>query len=147
MNGAVVDEMLALDPDVVVVKGDLTDTGTAEEYEAFLDALRRARRRACTTCAATTTRCATRRWRVEGAPYAIELDGVTLAVLDTVVPGSRSAARSTAEQLGVARRPRGRRDRGPVLVFGTTPCGTSTPTTALDPHYAITRDDCSALCS
>ena len=27
MNGAVVDEMLALDPDVVVVKGDLTDTG------------------------------------------------------------------------------------------------------------------------
>ena len=36
MNGAVVDEMLELDPDVVVVKGDLTDTGRAEEYEAFL---------------------------------------------------------------------------------------------------------------
>ena len=36
MNDAVVDEMLELDPDVVVVKGDLTDSGRAEEYEAFL---------------------------------------------------------------------------------------------------------------
>ena len=37
MNRAVVREMAALDPDVVVVKGDLTDTGLPEEYEAFLD--------------------------------------------------------------------------------------------------------------
>src|SRR3954465_1130025 len=32
MNRAVVGEMAALDPDVVVVKGDLTDTGRPEEY-------------------------------------------------------------------------------------------------------------------
>src|SRR4029079_578435 len=37
MNRAVVGEMAALDPDVVVVKGDLTDTGRPEEYAAFLD--------------------------------------------------------------------------------------------------------------
>ena len=36
MNGAIVDEMSALAPDVVIVKGDLTDTGRPEEYEAFL---------------------------------------------------------------------------------------------------------------
>ena len=29
--------MAALDPDAVVVKGDLTDTGRPEEYEAFLE--------------------------------------------------------------------------------------------------------------
>ena len=58
MNGAVVDEMLTLDPDVVVVKGDLTDTGKAEEYEAFLACYGRLGP-PCTTCAATTTPCAT----------------------------------------------------------------------------------------
>ena len=55
MGRAAVAEMARIDPDAVVVKGDLTDTGLPEEYEAFLDALRRARARGCTTCAATTT--------------------------------------------------------------------------------------------
>src|SRR5947209_3372958 len=35
MNGAVIDEMRGLDPDVVVVKGDLTDAGTEDEFESF----------------------------------------------------------------------------------------------------------------
>src|SRR3954447_14196531 len=37
MNGAVIDEMRRLDPDVVVVKGDLTDAGTEDQFESFLD--------------------------------------------------------------------------------------------------------------
>lgn len=36
MNGAAIAEMRAIDPDVVIVKGDLTDGGTLEEYGAFL---------------------------------------------------------------------------------------------------------------
>ncbi len=37
MNRGAVDEMLAIDPAVVVVKGDLTSGGEAAEYQAFLD--------------------------------------------------------------------------------------------------------------
>lgn len=37
MNEGAVAEIAALDPDVVVVKGDLTSNGTDEEYRAFLD--------------------------------------------------------------------------------------------------------------
>ena len=36
MNAAVVEEMSAIDPDLVVVKGDLTGDGTPEQYEQFL---------------------------------------------------------------------------------------------------------------
>ena len=35
MNGAAVAEIVALDPDAVVVKGDLTASGTADEYGQF----------------------------------------------------------------------------------------------------------------
>jgi predicted phosphodiesterase len=36
MNRAAVAEMVAADPDVVLVKGDLTSDGTEEQYQAFL---------------------------------------------------------------------------------------------------------------
>src|SRR6476659_8579662 len=79
MNGAVVDEMLALDPDAVVVKGDLTDSGREEQYDAF---------RAC------YGRLGARMHHVRGnhdairdpqmarcdAPYSVRLEGVMLAV-------------------------------------------------------------------
>ena len=144
MNRGAIDEMRALDPDAVVVKGDLTDRGTAEEYEAFLAALRRARRAACTTSAATTTRCATRRWRVEGAPYAVELAGVTLAVLDTVVAGSRSAARSTREQLAWLDELAARVDRSRCSCSATT--RVDPRRTDREPHYfGINPDDSEAL--
>ena len=87
MNRAVVDEMLAFDPDAVVVKGDLTSRGRPEEYRAFL---------------ASYGRLGARLHHVRGnhdalldsslvgesAPYAVDLPGITLAVLDTTVPGA-----------------------------------------------------------
>jgi 3',5'-cyclic-AMP phosphodiesterase len=38
MNQGAIEEISALDPDLVVVKGDLTSNGTIEEYQSFLDA-------------------------------------------------------------------------------------------------------------
>ncbi len=118
MNGAVVDEMLALAPDAVVVKGDLTDSGRAEEYAAFL---------------ACYGRLGARMHHVRGnhdairdpelarngAPFTVAVPGATLAVLDTVVPGQVGGALDTA-QLGwlddVAAT-----TSGPVLVFAHHP--------------------------
>ena len=136
MNGAIVDEMLALDPDAVVVKGDLTDTGRPEEYEAFL-------------------RCysplGARLHHVRGnhdamrdpelarqdTPYAVTLDGVVLAVLDTTVPGRVGGAlpapqREWLDDLAAS-------TADPVLVFAHH------PTANADPDYALVIDDHLAL--
>ena len=43
MNRAAIDAIERLDPDAVLVKGDLTDRGTEEEYAAFLRAYSAAR--------------------------------------------------------------------------------------------------------
>jgi 3',5'-cyclic AMP phosphodiesterase CpdA len=97
MNRAVVAEMSELDPDVVVVKGDLTDVGSPEQYAAFLavygllgDRMYHVRGN---HDAFTDPEMA-----LEDAPYTVELDGVALAVLDTVVPG-QDGGRLTADQL------------------------------------------------
>ena len=136
MNGAVVDEMLALDPDVVVVKGDLTDTGKAEEYEAFLACYGRLGAR-MHHVRGNHDAIRDSEMARQGAPYAIVLDGVTLAVLDTVVPGWVGGALD-AEQ-------RGWLDdlaadtSGPVLVFAHHPAFNH------DPDYGLQADDHAAL--
>src|SRR3954454_22307173 len=78
MNGVVVDEMLALDPDVVVVKGDLTDTGKAEEYEAFLACYGRLGPR-MRHVRGNHDAMRDPELARQGAPYTIVRDGVTLA--------------------------------------------------------------------
>src|SRR3954447_1016470 len=131
MNGAIVDEMLVLDPHIVVVKGDLTDTGEAEEYDAFL---------------ACYGRLGTRMHHVRGnhdamrdaamarqdAPYVIVLGGVTLAVLDTVVPGwvggdVRADQAGWLDEVAAA-------TTDPVLVLAHHPVSNA------DPNYGLTPD-------
>jgi len=86
MNGAVVEEMHALDPDAVVVKGDLTDAGDEREFEAFLDAYGALGARM--QWVRGNHDVMTDPHFADGyAPYAVHVDGVTLAVVDTVVPG------------------------------------------------------------
>ena len=75
MNRAVVDEMLELDPDAVVVKGDLTDSGRAEEYEAFLACYGRLGERFHHVRGNHDAMRDPELAR-QGAPYAVHLDGI-----------------------------------------------------------------------
>jgi len=136
MNGAVVDEMLALDPDVVVVKGDLTDTGRTEEYEAFLACYGRLGARMHHVRGNHDAMRDPELAR-QGAPYAVTLEGVTLAVLDTAVPGRVGGALDAAQRgwlddLAAA-------TTGPVLVFAHHPAWNH------DPSYGLPADDHAAL--
>src|SRR5262249_22149483 len=96
MNQAAIDEIRALDPDAVLVTGDLTDRGTEEEYAEFVAAYsqlgaRMHHVRGNHDAMVTESIAAT-------GPFAVELDGVTLAVLDTVRP-STDRGRISAAQL------------------------------------------------
>ena len=136
MNGAIVDEMLDLDPDVVVVKGDLTDTGRPEEYEAFLRCY---------------SRLGARMHHVRGnhdairdpdlarqdAPYAVSLDGVVLAVLDTTVPGRVGGALPAPQRAWLDALASDTTD--PVLVFAHHPVRNP------DPDYSLVAADHEAL--
>jgi 3',5'-cyclic-AMP phosphodiesterase len=115
MNRAAVAEIAAIDPDAVVVKGDLTAEGTDAEYQQFLDCW----------AGAFGDRLHHVRGNHDGyygatfasdAPFSVDLPGVTLAVLDTVIPASASGQVSESQlewldELGAAA-------EHPVLVFG-----------------------------
>jgi predicted phosphodiesterase len=118
MNRAAAAEIAALGPDAVVVKGDLTSSGTAEEFAAFLD------------CYGSPFGERLHWVRgnhdvlVEGtvplnARSEVSLPGVTLALLDTPVAG-RAGGAVGADQLEWLDELGERADR-PVMVFGHHP--------------------------
>ncbi len=143
MNAAVVEEMRALAPDVVVVKGDLTAAGTEGEYADFLDAygslgpvMHHVR--------GNHDAMLDPKMAIEDAPYAVVADGVTLAVLDTVIPGT-DAGQLASDQLAWLDALAGEIP-GPVLAFGHHPCfdvehGARTGR----PYFGIQPDDSDAL--
>ncbi|HEY7939423.1 MAG TPA: metallophosphoesterase, partial [Acidimicrobiales bacterium] len=115
MNRGAVDEMLAVDPAVVVVKGDLTSGGEAAEYQAFLDRYEPA-------FGARLVHVRGNHDAYHGATFAafptqeVVLPGVRLAVLDTSHEGLASGI-LRAEQLDWLDTLAAESDR-PVLVFG-----------------------------
>ncbi|MCU1459399.1 MAG: Calcineurin-like phosphoesterase [Actinomycetia bacterium] len=115
MSRAAIEEINRLDPDAVLVKGDLTDQGTEIEYRWFLDAYStlgpRMRHMRGNHDAMRTTSIASGE-----TPFAIELPGVTLAVLDTVVPGADSGQLDAGQLAWLDDLARGAAN--PVLVFG-----------------------------
>ena len=115
MSRLAVAEIAAIDPSVVVAKGDLTARGEPEEYERF--------------CALYGRAFGDRLVHVRGnhdaysgethasdAPIEVELPGVRLAVLDTVIP-LHTPGRVSDDQIEWLDALAADSDR-PVLVFG-----------------------------
>jgi 3',5'-cyclic AMP phosphodiesterase CpdA len=115
MNRGAIQEMAAIEPDLVVVKGDLTCNGTDEEYAQFLAAYEPA-------FGDRLVHVRGNHDGYHGGTYAatpfqrVDLPGATLALLDTTDPGHTSG-RITAEQAAWLDDLAGSADR-PVLVFG-----------------------------
>jgi predicted phosphodiesterase len=115
MNRAAVDEIQAIEPAAVVAKGDLTTRGLRDEYEQFL---------ACYGEAFGDTLFHIRgnhdgyygETFASDGPIEVALPGVTLAVLDTVIP-LHTTGQVTQAQLDWLDELATRVDT-PVLVFG-----------------------------
>ncbi|MFZ6003669.1 MAG: metallophosphoesterase family protein [Actinomycetota bacterium] len=142
MNRAAIDEMAAIDPSVVVVKGDLTCNGTTEEYEAFLAAY----------VPAFGERLVHVRGNHDGyhgGTYAatstqrVDLPGVTLAVLDTTNP-LHTPGRVTADQIEWLDDLAASADR-PVLVFGHHHPWSPDSRERPENYFGIRPDDSEAL--
>jgi Icc protein len=142
MNRCAIAEIQAVDPAAVVVKGDLTARGTLEEYKLFLDAYEPA--------------FGDRLHHVRGnhdayhgetfadaAPRAIELPGVTLAVIDTAIP-LETPGRVTAETLEWLDQLAAEADR-PVLVFGHHHSWNPDASVRPEGYFGINPDDTDKL--
>ena len=143
MNAGAITEIEALDPDAVVVKGDLTDLGSDEQYDDFVRAY---------------SQLGARMHHVRGnhdamvshtiavhAPNTIELPGVTLAVLDTVRPGVEHG-RVTSEQLEWLEEVASASTK-PMLVFGHHHPWDPSSSERNETYFGINPDDSEALCA
>ncbi len=142
MNQAAVVEIGALDPDAVVVKGDLTSGGTPAEYEAF-----RATYEPAFGDRLTVVRGNHESYnhsRVASEPHqVVALPGAILAVVDTSVDGE-VAGTVTAAQLDWLDDLAASADR-PVLVFGHHHLGDRTSSEKADHTFGIDLDASEAL--
>lgn len=142
MNRSAIGEMAAIDPAAVVVKGDLTSHGTHAEYQEFLDAY--------------TPAFGDRLHHVRGnhdayhgetfadtAPFAVELPGITLAVLDTTIPRAASG-RLSPDMIEWLDQLAADADR-PILVFGHHHPWSPDSTTRPEGYFGINPDDSERL--
>jgi 3',5'-cyclic-AMP phosphodiesterase len=143
MNRGAIEEMAALDPDAVVVKGDLTAAGTEEEYEWFVGAYEQLGPRMHHVRgnhdAMVTTSIAAH------GPFAVDVEGATLAVVDTTVPGTDRGG-IPAEQLewldAVAAS-----SIAPVFVFGHHHPWDPNSHERNATYFGVNPDDSEALCA
>jgi 3',5'-cyclic-AMP phosphodiesterase len=146
MNATAVAEITAMDPVAVIAKGDLTTSGTKDEYERFLAVYRGAFGDRLHHVRGNHDAMAGLTQGVDGIPLRIDLPGVRLAVIDTVIPGS-DRGRIPADQLawlddvavGAAR------DGVPLLVFGHHHCWNPAASVRPADYFGINPDDSEAL--
>jgi predicted phosphodiesterase len=142
MNRGAITEMAAIDPAVVLVKGDLTDRGLKEEYDAFLKAYGSA--------------FGDRLHHIRGnhdayegeafaanAPFIVDLPGVRLAAIDTVIPRHHTG-QVTADQIEWLDTVAAESDR-PVLVFGHHHVWSPESRSREDGYFGIKPDDSERL--
>jgi predicted phosphodiesterase len=142
MNRGAIHEIEQLDPEVVIVKGDLTSRGTAEEYrlfreyygEAFGDRLVAVRGNHESFYGATFAAEPVQR---------VDLPGVTLAVIDTSIDG-HATGQVPAETLTWLRDLATEVD-GPVLVFGHHHVWNPEARSRPDTYFGINPDDSERL--
>lgn len=141
MSAAAAAEIAALEPAAVVAKGDLTGRGSAEEYAAFL---------ACYGDAfggrllhVRGNHDAMSGVEIAPGPRSVDLPGVTLALLDTVIEGRDSGCVPAAQLEWLDSLAAGA-DR-PVLVFGHHHAWNPASKSRSATYFGINPDDSEAL--
>jgi len=142
MNSGAIAEIKALGPDVVVVKGDLTTHGSPEEYKAFLDAYQPAFGERLHHVRGNHD-ASTGETFASDAPLEVELPGIRLAILDTVIP-EHHTGQVSAEQLEWLDEMGARTDR-PVLVFGHHHVWSPLSKNREETYFGINPDDSEKL--
>lgn len=138
MNRAAVVEMAGIEPDAVIVKGDLTSAGTQEEYDAFRAVYEPAFGDRLTVVRGNHESFHHAQFAAEPS-QAVELPGAVLAVLDTSVDGATSGSVG-ADQLAWLDELAAGAD-GPVLVFGHHPLGDRHSDERADRTFGIDVND------
>lgn len=95
MNRSAVSEIAALDPAAVIVKGDLTLDGTPEEFAAFEQCFRPTFGERLHVVRGNHD--AYRHQDLYSGDQRIELDGLTIALLDTAIPGATTGMIGAAQ--------------------------------------------------
>lgn len=139
MNEAAAEEMLAIAPDAVIVKGDITDCGKSEQFEQFRQCYGIFGSRLWDLPGNHDVTTGADPYDRERLPKVVELPGVTLALLDTTI-GQHEGGQITAAQLrwldGVAGS-----TSSPVLVFGHHPVYRRRASLLFGQHYLINAQD------
>jgi predicted phosphodiesterase len=141
MNRGAIAEIATIEPDAVLVKGDLTCDGLDEEYAAFLaaygtfgDRLHHVR--------GNHDAYRHQTYAPEG-PQRIDVDGLTLAMLDTTIPG-HTTGQVPAEQLEWLEDLAATADR-PVLLLGHHHVWNPGASARPDSYFGIHPDDSERL--